>query len=58
MLIVSHEMSFVREVSHRVAFMADGRVQEIGTPDLIFERPKVKRTRDFLARTLVRAGHR
>ena len=50
MLIVSHEMSFVRDVSHRVAFMADGRVQEIGTPDVIFGAPMVKRTRDFVGR--------
>ena len=50
MLIVSHEMNFVREVSHRVAFMAEGRIQEVGTPDEIFDRPTVRRTRDFLSR--------
>lgn len=50
MLIVSHEMSFVRDVSDRVAFMADGRVQEIATPEVIFGNPAVQRTRDFVNR--------
>ncbi|WP_131113886.1 amino acid ABC transporter ATP-binding protein [Lichenihabitans psoromatis] len=50
MLIVSHEMSFVRDVSHRVAFMADGKVQEIGPPDQIFDAPTVTRTRDFVGK--------
>ncbi len=56
MLIVSHEMGFVREVSDRVAFMADGRIQEIGTPDVIFGRPAVKRTQDFVGRITRRSG--
>ena len=55
MLIVSHEMGFVRDVSHRVAFMADGRVQEIGSPALIFGRPAVKRTQDFVGRFMDRS---
>ncbi len=50
MLIVSHEMSFVRDVSHRVAFMADGRIQEIGPPEQIFGAPTVARTRDFVGK--------
>ena len=50
MLIVSHEMSFVRDVSHRVAFMADGRVQEIGAPEQIFDNPQTERARDFVGR--------
>ena len=54
MLIVSHEMSFVRDVSHRVAFMAEGRVQEIDTPDVIFGRPAVRRTQDFVGKILGR----
>ena len=56
MLIVSHEMSFVRDVSHRVAFMADGRVQEIGTPELIFDNPSVRRTQEFIGRISGRSG--
>ena len=50
MLIVSHEMGFVRDVSHRVAFMADGRIQEIGSPDEIFDAPRIVRTRDFIGK--------
>ena len=50
LLIVSHEMSFVREVSHRVAFMADGRIQEVGPPAQIFDSPHVGRTKTFTGR--------
>ncbi len=50
LLIVSHEMGFVREVSHRVAFMADGRIQEIGPPDQIFGAPRTERCRAFTRR--------
>lgn len=52
MLIVSHEMGFVREVSSRTAFMADGRMVEIGPPAEVFDHPKQARTRDFVARIL------
>jgi polar amino acid transport system ATP-binding protein len=48
MLIVSHEMSFVRDVSHRVAFMADGKVLEMGPPPQIFDAPQVPRTQEFI----------
>ena len=52
MLIVSHEMGFVREVSSRTAFMADGRVVELASPSSIFDNPQQPRTRDFVARIL------
>ena len=52
MFIVSHEMGFVREISARVAFMADGRLVEIGKPEQIFDAPKEARTRDFVSRIL------
>ena len=52
MLIVSHEMGFVREVAARVAFMADGRVVEVAPPKEIFDAPKEPRTKDFVARIL------
>jgi polar amino acid transport system ATP-binding protein len=52
MLIVSHEMAFVREVSDRVVFMADGRVVEVGTPERIFDAPTAERTREFVGRIL------
>lgn len=52
MIIVTHEMAFAREVSDRVIFMADGYLQEEGSPEDIFENPKNKRTQDFLASIL------
>jgi polar amino acid transport system ATP-binding protein len=52
MFIVSHEMGFVREVSARVAFMADGRVVEVGPPRQIFDGPEEERTREFVSRIL------
>lgn len=54
LLIVSHEMAFVRDVSHRVVFMADGTIQESGTPEQIFDEPRVARTRAFVSRILGR----
>ena len=52
MVVVTHEMGFAREVASRVMFMADGVIQEQGTPDEIFTAPKNPRLRDFLARVL------
>ncbi len=52
MLIVSHEMAFVREVSKRVIFMDDGLVVEAGGPADIFDRPKKKRTGEFVSKIL------
>jgi polar amino acid transport system ATP-binding protein len=52
MVIVSHEMGFVREVSTKVVFMADGRTVEEGTPDRIFTDPVTPRARDFIAKII------
>ena len=52
MLIVSHEMAFVREVSKRVIFMDDGLVVEAGDPRAIFDDPKRKRTGEFVSKIL------
>ncbi|TFF23174.1 amino acid ABC transporter ATP-binding protein [Jiella endophytica] len=52
MLIVSHEMGFVRELSSRVVFMADGRIVETGTPGEVFETPQETRTREFVSKIL------
>lgn len=41
MLVVTHEMRFAEEVSKRVIFMADGRIEEDGTPEEIFRHPKL-----------------
>jgi ABC-type polar amino acid transport system ATPase subunit len=50
MLVVSHEMLFVREVSHHVVFMDQGRVAQAGTPTDIFDRPENERLKAFLGR--------
>ena len=52
MLIVTHEMSFAREVCHRVIFMDQGLIAEDGAPSEIFTQPKQARTREFLSRVL------
>lgn len=52
MLIVSHEMAFVREVSTRVAMMDEGRIVEYGSPARIFDSPAKARTRDFVSKIL------
>lgn len=48
MIIVTHEMAFAREVADRVIFMADGKIQEEGTPEQVFENPQNPRTQAFL----------
>lgn len=48
MIIVTHEMSFARDVSSQVIFMDDGKICEMGTPEQIFVNPKEERTRQFL----------
>ena len=48
MLIVSHEMKFVREISDRVIIMEKGEILETGTPKQIFENPSSQRVREFL----------
>lgn len=50
MLIVSHEMNFVRAVANRVIFMDDGVIVEEGTPKELFGNPKNQRTKDFLSK--------
>jgi putative lysine transport system ATP-binding protein len=50
MVIVTHEMDFAKEVSHRIIFMDQGLIAESGTPDDIFKNPKEERTKAFLRR--------
>ena len=52
MVVVTHEMGFAKEVADRVIFMAEGIIQEEGTPEEIFEQPKNSRTQDFLSKVL------
>ena len=51
-VIVTHEMGFAREISHRVLFMDDGVIAEEGTPEQIFGNPQNPRTKDFLSKVL------
>ena len=48
MVVVTHEMGFAREVATKVVFMADGYVQEQGTPSQIFDNPQNERLKSFL----------
>ncbi|MER0484191.1 amino acid ABC transporter ATP-binding protein [Streptomyces sp. Edi2] len=52
MLVVTHEMSFAREVADRVVFMDGGVIVEQGTPEQVVGAPRHERTRTFLARVL------
>lgn len=52
MVVVTHEMSFAREVSDWIIFMQEGRVIESGPPEEFFTNPKQTRTKDFLQTTV------
>ena len=52
MVVVTHEMGFARKVARRVAFMSEGRVVEVGSPDGFFAQPREARTRQFLSKIL------
>ena len=52
MIIVTHEMGFAREVADRIIFMDEGVVLEEGTPEEIFDNPKMPRTKEFLSKVL------
>jgi ABC-type polar amino acid transport system ATPase subunit len=52
MMIVSHEMGFIREAADRILFLADGLIVEEGTPDQIFNDSQHPRTQEFLSRIL------
>ena len=54
MLIVTHEMSFARDVATRVLFMDGGVIAEEGPPSELFTHPKQPRTQEFLRRVLER----
>ncbi len=52
MVIVTHEMSFARDVAHHIAFMDAGRIAEQGAPADMLQNPQTPRAREFLARLL------
>ena len=48
MIVVTHEMEFARNVADKVIYMADGVIEEMGTPQQIFEAPQSEKTKAFL----------
>lgn len=54
MAIVTHEMAFAKSVSDKILFMVDGRVEEEGTSEEVFDHPKSERTKAFL-KSILRA---
>ena len=52
MIIVTHEMSFARDISDQVIFLDNGCIVEQGTPEEVFIHPKEERTRRFLSGTM------
>jgi putative amino-acid transport system ATP-binding protein len=52
MMVVTHEMSFARDVADRVIFIDGGRIVEQGPPSEIFSNPQDPRTQDFLKKIL------
>ena len=48
MIVVTHEMDFARSVADVIIYMADGVIEEMGTPEEVFENPQSEKTRAFL----------
>ena len=48
MIVVTHEMEFAKSVADVVIYMADGVIEEMGTPEDVFDRPRSEKTRSFL----------
>ena len=48
MIVVTHEMDFAHNVADKVIYMADGVIEEMGTPAEVFENPKSEKTKAFL----------
>ena len=51
MIVVTHEMGFAKSVADVVIYMADGVIEEMGTPEQIFENPQSEKTRAFIQGT-------
>lgn len=52
MIVVTHEMEFARQVADVVMYMADGVIEEMGTPEEVFGNPRKEKTRAFLRNAL------
>lgn len=48
MIIVTHQLSFAKEIADRIVFMENGKIIEEGTPEILFTAPKQQRTREFI----------
>ena len=51
MIVVTHEMEFAKNVADKIIFMADGIIEEMGTPEEVFGNPKSEKTKTFLAKS-------
>ena len=51
MIVVTHEMEFAKNVADKIIFMADGIIEEFGTPEEVFDNPKSEKTKAFLAKS-------
>ena len=51
MIVVTHEMDFARSVADVVIYMADGVIEEMGTPEEVFGNPRSEKTRVFIRGT-------
>ncbi len=51
MIVVTHEMEFAKNVADKVIFMADGVIEEEGTPEEVFGAPKSEKTKNFLKKS-------
>ena len=54
MIVVTHEMEFAKNVADKVMFMANGVIEEMGTPEQIFENPQSEILKSFLSKSLER----
>ena len=57
MIIVTHEMGFAKSVSDQVLFMVDGVVEELGSPEQVFDNPKSEKLQAFLQGLSVKEGN-
>ena len=51
MIVVTHEMEFAKSVADVVIYMADGVIEEMGTPEEVFDHPRSEKTRSFISGT-------
>ena len=52
MVVVTHEMGFAKAAANRVVFMDEGKIVEVGTPEVLFNYPKTDRCQLFLSKIL------